>query len=251
MKTRARILPLLALPLWLWANPAVAAGVETAFDAANRFYNQGRYAEAAGGYDRLIQSGQASAAVYFNLGNACFKSGQPGRAIAAYRRAKELSPRDADVRANLKFARSQVSGGEPARAAFWKRGMEVMSVNEWTMLAAAAAWLWFGLLALGEWRREWRRASQNLLTGFGLAAGLLAAVAGTAWWSDDFFDSAVVIAKEATVRGGPLDEAKEAFALKDGAELTVLDRRDDWLQVSDRQQRVGWLKLDALALLQP
>ena len=45
-----------------------------------------------------------------NLGNAYFKSGQLGKAIAAYREAEQMSPRDPDVRANLRFARNQVQG---------------------------------------------------------------------------------------------------------------------------------------------
>ena len=46
-------------------------------------YGQNKFPEAAAGYERLIVTGSVSPALYFNLGNANFKSGQIGRAIAA------------------------------------------------------------------------------------------------------------------------------------------------------------------------
>src|SRR5689334_17765004 len=91
-----------------------------AFDAANKLYEQGKYAEGAGAYEKILQTGTASPALYFNLGNAFFKSGQIGRAIIAYRQAQRLTPRDPDVRANLQFARNQVQGPTLA-ASRWER----------------------------------------------------------------------------------------------------------------------------------
>src|SRR5438046_2829373 len=87
-----------------------AADTATAFDAANKLYEQGKFAEAASGYESLVQSNSASPALHFNLGNALFKSGQIGRALLAYRQAEQMTPRDPDVRANLQFARKQAQG---------------------------------------------------------------------------------------------------------------------------------------------
>jgi Flp pilus assembly protein TadD len=66
--------------------------------------------EAAAAYEQILTNGAVSPALYFNLGNAHFKAGQLGRAIAAYRQAERLTPRDPDVRANLQFARNRVQG---------------------------------------------------------------------------------------------------------------------------------------------
>ena len=56
----------------------------SAFESANKLYEEGKYSEAATAYARLLQTGETSPALYFNLGNAFFKSGQIGRAIAAF-----------------------------------------------------------------------------------------------------------------------------------------------------------------------
>ena len=77
----------------------------------------------------------------FNWGNALFKSGQLGRAIAVYRRAEALSPRDPDLRANLQFARNSVTGGAGARPDRWRHWLNRWTLNEWTASAAIAALL--------------------------------------------------------------------------------------------------------------
>ena len=63
--------------------------------------------------------------------------------------------------------------------------------------------------------------------------------------------AAVVTAREATVRYGPFDEAQKLDTLRDGAEVNVLDRKDNWLQVSDRSRRTGWLQLKDVQVLPP
>ena len=106
------LLMIAALAVWSGCFRSAAADVSADFTTANKMYAEGKFAEAAGAYEQIIQStsrdGTASAALYFNAGNAEFKLGHLGRAIAAYRRAAWLNPRDSEVLGNLGFARNQV-----------------------------------------------------------------------------------------------------------------------------------------------
>src|SRR6266404_4838400 len=131
-------LPGLTLLLLLWTScpgPTRAGDVSAAFEQANKFYEQSNFTEAAAAYARVIDGGQVSPALYFNLGNALFKSGQIGRAILSYRQAEQLAPRDPDIRANLRFARNRVEGAEAQPAVGWRRLTAHLTVNEWTALA--------------------------------------------------------------------------------------------------------------------
>jgi tetratricopeptide (TPR) repeat protein len=247
----------LAALLLACVNPALAQAPAAAFDAANKLYEEGKFSEAAVAYEKLAEGGRVSAALYFNLGNAFFKSGRMGQAIAAYRQAARLTPRDPDVRANLQFARNQTQG-PTLSSTRWQRWLARLNLNEWTLLAAAPFWLWLLLLALVQWRPALKPALRNALVGLALAVVVFGACLAAAFYEDHITRTAIVIVPEAVVRHGPLDVSQDAFTVHDGAELRVLDqkdewlevswdphrRKDEWLEVSYDPRRIGWLRRD-------
>jgi tetratricopeptide (TPR) repeat protein len=228
-----------------WLGCAVARGAavsESEFENANRLYAQNQFPAAAAAYEQIARSNGVSAALLFNLGNAQFKAGHRGEAIAAYRRAAQLAPRDADLRANLQFVRSQVSG-VTVRPNWFERSSGLLSVNEWTVLTAAGFWLTLGLLTLGRLRPMWTAA---IRTPVRLLA-ILTLLAGGAFAYSAHQRAGgrtiVVTVPEASARITPNAEARPAFTANDGAELRVLDAKDDWLQVSDgTPRRFGWIQ---------
>jgi len=86
---------------------ADAPSVEELYFEANRAYKEDRYQAAVDGYLKLIDRGFTHGHLFYNLGNACFRSGQLGRAILNYKRAQLLIPRDADLNFNLRYALDQ------------------------------------------------------------------------------------------------------------------------------------------------
>ena len=103
MRLMRRGLPMLAA---LCALAVLVAGDASAQESsatslmtrANERYGLGEYAEAIQQYEGLIDRGYSDAALYFNLGSSYFESGDLGRAILSYLRARKLSPRDTDTR---------------------------------------------------------------------------------------------------------------------------------------------------------
>jgi tetratricopeptide (TPR) repeat protein len=217
-----------------------------AFDTANKLYEQGKFSEAAAAYQRLLSSGQASTAVYFNLGNAFFKAGQLGRAIAVYHQGQQMAPRDSDLRANLQFARNQVQG-PTLTANKWQQWLARLTVNEWSWLAAGAFWAWFGLLTIGQIRPALKPALRNYVFLFGIVTGVLSVCLALAL-DVRLSPPAIVITRDAVVRQAPIDEAQSAFTAHDGAELQITDRKEDWLQVTTDPRRIGWLRRDQVVV---
>jgi tetratricopeptide (TPR) repeat protein len=244
----------LALPaaLLFWATLTAAASpssISAGFDSANELYERGKFTEAASAYEKMIQSGAVSPALYFNLGNSFFKAGEIGRAIAAYRHAEAIAPRDPDLRANLQFVRNQVQGPTlmPNR---WQRWLAKLTVNEWTGLASVGLWVWLLSLALAQFRPGLKPAFRGTTLFSGIASAVLCLCLGFAVLTNPP-QTAIVIAHEALVHNGPLDESQAAFSVHDGAELTVLDRKDRWLQISVGDRRIGWLKREQVMLESP
>ena len=227
------------------------------FDAANRLYEQRKYSEAATAYEKLIAGGARSETIYFNLGNAWFKSGHVGRGIAAWRAAERMSPRDPSIRFNLQFARKQVTGSEAPAGPAWQRALRVLSLNEWTVMAVIAMWLWFGLLALREWRPALRRGLSGYTATAGAVFLLVGVCLGAAANLQFGAETAVVIAADTVVRQSPLEDAKVMHQFRDGTEVTVLDRKDftdgaakqTWLQVRDTAARSGWMRSENVMLI--
>ena len=225
-----------------------AGDMNSDFDQANKLYEEGKYRDAAAAYEKLSATGARSPALLFNLGNAHFKAGQMGEAIAAYRGAEALAPRDPDLRANLQFARARVSGAT-LKPGWLHRAADSLTLNEWTLLALLPAWAWIGLLIT----RQLKPALKPRLRGATLATGALA-VCGCVvlgWVAGQRLNerTVVVTARNAVVRYGPLAEAGESFTANDGAELRVLDVKNDWLQVTDDARFTGWLKTNSVRVL--
>ncbi|HXG48869.1 MAG TPA: tetratricopeptide repeat protein [Methylomirabilota bacterium] len=241
------------LALALIASPLPAQTND--FEQANKLYELGRYAEAAAAYERLATNHPGSVAAHFNRGNAWYKAGQVGRALAAWWQAARIDPRDPDVRFNLQFVRKEVAGDDAPAPPLWQQVAAGLTPAAWQLLASAAFWLFFLVLALRELRPAWRRALRLPAV---VAGGLfiLSTAGALAARALERRLSAVVIVPQGIVRYGPVEESQVHYQLRDGSEVIVLDRQPGtpgqpaWLQVQDASRRTGWIKDDQVLLLQ-
>ena len=91
------------------------------YNEANALYRAGNFAAARRSYLEVVDSGVEDARIYYNLGNACFKSGKLGEAILWYERARRLLPHDEDIEANLRFSNLVKQGPRPANRGWPRR----------------------------------------------------------------------------------------------------------------------------------
>lgn len=234
--------------VFLCAGSLFASDIASNFSTANQFYAAGKFSEAAKAYQTILNSGAVSPNLLFNAGNAEFKSGNLGRAIAAYRRASLLAPRDADVRANLQFARNQVQGST-LRESRWQSWLGALTLNEWTALAMITFWLALLLFAAMQIRPESKNALRGIARATAVAAIFFCACLGVATTLHASKSVAVVVLPDAVTRSGPFSDAQNSFAVHDGAELAVLDQRNGWVQVTDGAGRTGWMPDNQLVVL--
>jgi tetratricopeptide (TPR) repeat protein len=230
------------------AGKVFAADSPADFSTANKFYAEGKFSEAAAVYQKILRTGAASPALLFNYGDAEFKCGHLGRAIAAYRNAALLAPRDAEIRANLQYAGSQVHG-VTRRESWWENWVGTLTLNEGAVLTAILFWLTFALLIARQIRPALVPRLKNTTRIFAALTILSATVLGLQAMNHFSNATAVVIAENVTARSGPFDDAQKVFTANDGAELSVLDRRDDWVQVANGAGKSGWLPTKQVEVL--
>ena len=222
---------------------------EAQFEEANRLYETGRFAEAAALY-RVAATNGVSATLLFNLGNAHFKAGQLGQAMAAYQRSLRLDPRNPETRANLRFAREQANT-QPPPLTLRQRWLRRLSLGEWTTLASGARTLLLLLLTARQLKPR-AFAGKPLWIRF-TTAGALAGTFLLAMAAVDQFSAsrAFVITAKAVVRNGPLEESPESFKAPDGTELRVHDRKGEFLEIETALGQKGWIHTSDVELLTP
>ncbi len=206
---------------------------------ANARYDREEYAEAVQLYESLVGDGYHETALYYNLGNAHLGNGDLGRAVLSYLRARELSPRDPDVNANLELARELTVDRIAA-----ERGSILESVSyaglRWLNrgeLGLAALGMWFvcgvavgGLLI---WRtfpmRRVARVFAVLMAVTTLASTLLFL---STLYANPYDSTGVVIVDAVEVLDGPGWQYSEEFIIHSGAQVRMNDSRHGWVEVS-------------------
>jgi len=220
---------------------ALALGSAQAYDQGNRLYALKDYAGAAKAYTTALEAGHDARADY-NLGNALFKSGRVGEAIASYRRAYALAPRDPDVRGNLAFARAyrldKVAPVSNPLVHALDLAFHALSRRE-ASFAAALAWLLAAAaLALGIVRR-WT-AAFVLASAIG-AFALYATIAGQVWASEVRAHPGVIVQPEVSAASGPGAEFKPILLIHDGTEVLIREARGEYLLVQLPGGAGGWV----------
>lgn len=97
-------LSLILLAIMIFAIPAPATAITK--KNADDEYKKGNYMQAIRDYEELLKKGP-SVGLYYNLGNAYYRTDNITRAVLNYERALLLSPGDDDIRFNLQMARSK------------------------------------------------------------------------------------------------------------------------------------------------
>lgn len=217
------------------------------FFRANNAYSEERYDDAIKDYEELVNSGVKGANIYYNLGNAYLRMGNKGKAILYYERAFRMCPRDADIQANLNFARSLVESGVQQKDISWyKQALfflhGFLSANEITILVSALYFIIIILVALGIYFRALRRMLfYSAAAFFIILIIVLPSLIGSIYKSE-YQNYAVIMVEETATRFEPNDDATVHFTLYEGAIIQVSKSQGEWHQIIRSDGKMGWLK---------
>jgi len=237
MKIRASLIAFLFCAL---ATPSVLAQADAEFAKATQEYAQGHFKEAISGYEALIRSAQWSANVFYDLGNAYFRTGDLGRAILNYERALALEGHHPEATANLQIARDEARALEILPS--WpERYLQFASVNQYSIAAATAFWLAiFAVVTLIFSRRRSVTVIAMLICCL-----LVFAVAVCAIYTLDRGSKgravAIVTGENVQARLATADTANAVLALPPGSEIKILSTRGDWIYAALPNNLRGWI----------
>jgi tetratricopeptide (TPR) repeat protein len=230
-----------------------AADTKLLFDSANAAYAGGRFEDAVKKYEQILDEGKESSHLYFNLGNAYYKTGNIGLAILNYEKAKQLDPDDEDINENLKLANQQTEDKiEPAPRLFlsqWESSItDLMNEKEWSIfviLCICISLFLFGLYIFGT--------SKGLKqAGFFGGSILLLLAFGSFFMAKSKYQStissntAVITSASVTVTGSPSEKGTKLFILHEGTKVEITDEEEEWTEIRIANGNVGWLKKTSL-----
>lgn len=220
---------------------------------ANQAYIDGDFALALQGYSAIENRGYYSARLYYNMGNAYFKSGNIGKAILYYNRALVVSPSMDDARYNLEIAEAQTKDKIAVVPQFFlKRWMQslrsVMSCNAWSVISLVFMGLSLALLLLFLLGT---RLPIRKLGFYGTIISALLFVATTAFAISSRNDilnrkQAIVMSSAISVKSSPDSDATDLFVLHEGTKVTVSSEVEGWSEITIADGKKGWTEMSHL-----
>lgn len=222
--------------------------------AARHAFEQGQFKDSARILEEIVAATSANGAenghVYYNLGNAYFRDGERGQAVAAYLGARRLLPRDPDVRANLKHALNQL----PDKLYATIQPRLIDSLMFWRAIATPKELAWgaaffcflagistgIGLIDSAKIPTRLRTLLRRSALGAGASALLLAFAGITASWRTERW-GAVVSKAPVGVMTQAAAGAKPVFELREGAPFRVASEAPGWYKIELSDGKTGWI----------
>lgn len=257
-KSLRKVVTVVTLLLSLGASMNIQAkDLDSLWTAGVQAYTDGKFSDASAAWTSIEESGQKSAKLYYNLGNAWFKQGNYPKAILNYERALRLDPSYSDARYNLEFTSNFVQDKiEPVPEFILKsvarKVCYVMGSNAWAVifLVLLAAALVMGLLFLLGSSVGKRRA--GFYCGIVLLLLSAGALSFSIWQKSDSVktDTAIVMSPVSSVKSSPSSgSSKDLFVIHEGTKVTILDEVGSWRNISLADGRQGWIPASDIEII--
>lgn len=226
---------------------------QTAFDKGNNLYQKGNYQEAITAYESVVNSGQQSAELYFNLGNCFYKLNKVAPAIYNFEKALLLNPNDFEIQNNLSFAQKMTIDEvvEVPKVGFAKIIRDFTSsyhYDTWAWIAIVFSVL-FLLCFLGYYFSNTTMLKRVFFTTmiFVLLFAIISVFAGFFEKNQNNNDRpAIVFATITSVKSEPKSSAQDAFVLHAGTKVFVLESLNNYKKIQLLDLKQGWIEKSAI-----
>lgn len=221
------------------------------FDKATALYNEGEYDKAAESYLQILENGEHSAELYFNLGNTYYKLDSIAPSIYYFEKALLLKPNDKDVLNNLTYARNMTMDAiEPLPqttiSKIYKGFTNYLSFDQWAYLAVVFMIL-FVSLYIAFYYFKFSTQKRIAFIGSMISLILTITMALLAYLEyGDFISErpAVVFAEQTSIKSEPNNRSQAVFDLHAGTKVDVLDQLNDWKKIQLSDGKSGWVLSD-------
>jgi len=218
-------------------------------EKANKAYMAGFYENAITIYEKIINDGEVSPGLYYNLGNAYFKTSNFPSAILNFERALKYSPGDEDIEYNLAVANNKIVDKiellpDLFYIKWWKNLKTWLSPDGWAIALITLFSLLIILTAVFLLSRSIITRKILFVTGLIiLLAGILTGlIAWQTYTESRMQNTAIVFTPTLPVKSSPDESSIDLFVIHEGLKVRIMDKIGDWNEIKIANGSKGWVK---------
>ncbi len=225
------------------------------YSMANTQYKNKQYAQAADLYQKILSAGYESPEVFYNLGNAYFKTNNIAKSILYYEKALKLAPHDKDILNNLKYANQFVKDEFNVVPEFFldrifNSILHLFNSNLWAIISIISFILSLTLFVIFLFSKIILRRKIS----FALSFVFLFVTLLSFWFSYQMKDlytkpHNAIIMEVNTLKSSPENDGTDLFILNKGVKVQIEGENDGWFEVKLPNGKVGWLKKEDVGVI--
>ena len=225
------------------------APAATLFEEGNKIYNEGDFSKAVSLYEQTLLTGKHSAALYFNLGNAYYRLNKVAESIYYYEKAKQLDPKNEDVKVNSAFAQNMTIDAieplpESQLSQFKKSLYAIANASIWSKIVILFLWLFalfFSIYLLNK-TVKFKKLFFLLSLFFIILFMCSFTIKFFANEQQENKEYAIIFSNEINSWSEPNLRAEIQFTLHEGTKVELLDSLDEWKKIRIANGSEGWIK---------
>ena len=232
---------------------AVEEGISQYYKNGMDAYKKGQYDLAIQEFESILSNNWDSPELYYNLGNAFFRSGNTAGAVWAFESCLNLSPTHSNAKYNLKLANLKVIDRmglpDPPLYLQWYLGLkEQFTPTTWINITLFILLLFS--LSVTVNRLFLFSLVQNLrgviLTIFFISLFLTF----HSIWTDNSLNLGVIYSLKAEVRSEPNTFSTRLFEVHEGLKVSINQLENNWIKIELLDGKTGWISNDQIRLIQ-
>jgi tetratricopeptide (TPR) repeat protein len=235
------------------AAPVFAQSTHELFSAGNKSYQEGNIERAVQYYETILERGEESGALYYNLGNCYYRLTQYGLSRLNYERAKRFIYSDESLNENIAMLKLSLVDQIEAPPKFilneiWDHFIALFSSKTivWLTAGIYVVFLIVWAIYLHLNRRMKRNKFQAV---FYLGIFFLFFSVIVTFYKiniDENQKFGVVLSSAVTVYAAPSELDTELFILHEGTKARILIAKQNWYEIQLIDGKKGWLKKNSM-----
>ena len=215
---------------------------------ADSAYQQENYTEAITLYEQIAANGNEGAILFYNLGNAYYKSGENAKALLWYERAHKLDPSDEDIQHNIAFVNRKIidkidAVPETLFAQWWRNVSDLLTERQWAILSLIGSFLLFLSIAAYLFARNGGLRTTGFVT---LWISIIVIVFSVIFANKQKekatqHTEAIVMDLVVDAKNAPNAAGKNLFVIHEGLKVQITNEMNGWVEIRLPNGEKGWI----------